>query len=196
MSSPENRDLYQARMYISEYGAIERARHDATAFHHTARHADASSGLVSLTRYPSGGPVDFMLDLPMTLRPRGLHLYDHSRPHQSVHLPTEIEKVYLLKTTLGLAEHDQIAARFFSPNDTVTELLNAEMDRLFAALNQSVPVFSERAFRRFVACVRMTLHETPPDDSTRVLAREALFDRIREYIATHIDRPPSAPTNC
>ena len=88
-----------------------------------------------------------------------------------------------------MAEHDQIAARFFYPGNAITDLLNAEMDRLFAALNRSVPVFSERAFQRFVACVRMTLRQKPPDESTRVLAREALFDRIREYIAAHIARP-------
>ena len=81
-----------------------------------------------------------MLDLPLAQRSRGLHLYDHSRPHRSVHLPTEIEKVYLLKTTLGLEEHDQIAARYFYPCNAVTDLLNAEMDRLFAALASDQPV--------------------------------------------------------
>lgn len=182
MFSPDNTGLHQGRMYINAYGWIERARYDAAAFHHTARHADTSSGLISITRYPNGGPFGYGFLLPPELRPRAKLLFDHAQIYQSVHMPTVIENVYLLKTSVGLRENDLVTPRVFQPGTAYADLLNAEMDHLLADLDSPVPTFLEHDFQRFMACVTMALRDTAPDEPVRGLAREALFDLIRDDI--------------
>lgn len=185
---------FHARVYVHRYGAIEKASYGSVIFDHAARHADASSGMISVTRYPVGGPIDQHAKLAPGLRPRAVFLFDHSVTYKSIHFAAELENIYLLKTTLGLAETDQVPARRFLPGTAVADLLNSEMDRVFSVIEDSPPVFSERAFLRFAACVRAALRGRVSPGPDQALARDAVFDLIRDFIDANLSDARLGPT--
>jgi AraC-like DNA-binding protein len=184
---------FSARVYVHKYGAIERASYGGVMFDHATRHADASSGMISVTRYPAGGPVEPRISLSPSIRSRVLFLFDHSVTYKSLHFPAKLENIYLLKTALGLAETDQVPARRFIPGTPVADLLNSELDRVYSAMHDPSPIFSERAFLRFAACVRAVLRGRIPPGPERMLARDAVFDLIRDYIQANLGDPRLGP---
>ena len=186
---------FSTHVYIHRYGAIERADYGGVLFDHTARHADASSGMISVARYPIGGPIDQQIRILPEMRPRTLFLFDHGVSYNSFHFAAELENIYLLKTAIGLAETERVRARRFLPGTPYADLLNSEMDRVFAAMNDLPPVFSERAVRRLVACVRLGLrgHTSPGPD--QALARDAIFDLIRDYIHANLGNARLGPAD-
>lgn len=177
---------FRARVYLHRYGAIERASYGAVMFDHAAHHAEASRKLISVTRYPVGGPVDQHIRLSPDLRPRTLHLFDHSATYKSFHFQTELENIYILKSAIGLADTDQVRPRRFLPGTPLADLLNSEMDRVFAPIEDTPPVFSDLAFRRLMVCVRAALRGRTTVGRYQALAREAVLDLIRDHIHANL----------
>ena len=185
--STDETTRFRTHVYVHHCGAIEHARYGDVLFDHAGHHADASNGMISVARYPSGGPVEQHIRLAPAVRPRTLFMFDHAVPYKTFHFAAELQNMYVLKSALGLLKTDQVPARRFLPGTPLANLLNAEMDRVFAALDdKSPPVFSERAVLRFMACVRMAVRGrtlSGPDES---LVRDAMFDQIRDYIRANL----------
>ncbi len=185
--STDESTQFQTHVYVHHCGAIERARYGDVLFDHTGHHAEAARGLISVARYPRGGPVEQHVRLAPAMRPRTLFLFDHAVSYKTFHFAAELENMYILKTALGLAETDHVPARRFLPGTPLAVLLNAEMDRVFAALDdKSPPVFPERAVLRFMACVRMAVRGRTLSGLDESLVRDAVFDQIRDYIRANL----------
>jgi AraC-like DNA-binding protein len=187
MASPDNTGQFSSKMYVTPLGAVERAAYDAVTIHHNERHAEIVGGLISIGRYPTGGPVAFRLRIPATELPRTLTLFDQSQPFDSIHAPSVIQNIYLFKSTLGLRESEKTAFRVLRPGTPAGALLNAEMDRLFEAHGADSPVFYEDMLLRFIACVRVALSPEPVGPDIRRRARDALRDLICDFLKQNLN---------
>lgn len=188
-----NRGKYRGRNWFVDGQLISLVQTDATIARRNKRQIENCSNLVSIHRYLSGRVLGSAGDLTIDKPCGEVFLTDQALQIELVQTPLLAQSIFIPKHLIGYDSdlHDPFIR--FSNNRVVGDLINAEMDRLYAALFFA-PELAQSAFRRLTACIKVAIRSPDQDGDVRARARDAMADGICKFIELHLDSPDLSVT--
>ena len=181
--------FFRARQFFSDGLFLNHCQYGAKAAKHTQRHADQVGGTFRVQRFQYGGMIGHSHDTPFNIRPGMIALMDQAQSFEALHSASLSQGVYIPKELLDLEGDEPVEKPPLSRNSTFARLLHAELDRLYDPLLAGDLGLPMAAFERFLACVKLVLHNGRQAQDIRRQAREAMRDLICDYVERNLKDP-------
>lgn len=193
IDSPANTGVFEVNRVSHSRGAILRLKFDAIVSDHKKSHADASSGLIQIGRYLSGGAMTHPHFLPETDTPGAITIWDVADPCAMFHKASTLDCQLIHKGALGLRETDTIRPMRLPGQSLAARVLHNEWDNLTGVIEREGGRIYQDDYERFVDCVRMAVFPDGQNEGVRKHARLAQFDLVCKYIDARVNDPMFGP---
>ena len=182
-------DFFEASQFFSGNVFLNHCQYGAKSAKHTHRHTDQIGGTFRIQRFHRGGMMGNSGDTPFHIRPGMIAFMDQACTFEALHAASAVQGAYIPRSMLDLDGVDPTLNRPLTADTTLARLIHAELDNLYNPLLAGDLSLPAVAFERFLACVKMAIHEGRQDCDIRAKARDALFDLICQHIERHLASP-------
>ena len=128
-------------------------------------------------------------DQNLLFRPGEIQSADIYQRYESFTTEHRSHNLSLPRAELGVSDDVPVEFPTITESTAIGQLVFAEWDAIFTALNRADPTLRQNQLDRFTACLKIAMGAPPQREDVRVHAREALFQQICRYIETHLEDP-------
>ncbi|MEO1303489.1 MAG: hypothetical protein AAFV37_00845 [Pseudomonadota bacterium] len=156
-----------------------------TSTHLRADHLQNFGHTISVERLLYGESRGVSGDDCFIARPDEIEFGDQ-RLWTSINSAMRVQSVTLPKEMLGYDAGDVLPEAVATPTTRIGEMIFAEWDALFGALNGHGRPLKQSTIDRFITCLKIALGISPQREDIRAHARDALMRQIQRYIERHL----------
>lgn len=114
---------------------------------------------------------------------------DYAHEFSAIHTAARTQGVFIPHHLLGLRPGELNGFRLIRAGSTPAQILNQELDSVFATLKAGGTTMPRRQIDRLTGCLQFAVGANETELSPRALHRDALFDLIRQFIESNLDSP-------
>ena len=182
MYSAENTGHFTYDAYFCDHGVFAQTRYDAVAMERTADHMPKTRGVITITRYVSGGPLFFVPNIPKEKYPGTIVLSDYGQPSFNFHTATTAQLAMINKSSLGIADDDIIPSILVPGGSELSKQFNRLYDDVFERVQAHQDLMGRPELEAFFEFVTGVIDSNNKSGDIRRRARHQLYDKICEFI--------------
>lgn len=120
--------------------------------------------------------------------PGEIHCSDDYQCYESFTTERQSHNVTVPRAQLGVSEETPFEFPDIRQNTAIGQLVFAEWDAIYAALDRGDRALSHNQLDRLAACLKIAMGANPQREDVRAHAREAIFREICRHIETNLEQ--------
>ena len=188
LSMEHNVGRADAKLWLGESCGFVAIEDDAALVRRSRKQADHASETMFLTRWVGSAIRGLVDDQTLDYDPRGVYLMDNGVAVSMVQSRNTHEGIEIPKSLLGFDPDQHPTLICLSRSPILKEVLNADLDHIFAGLNGRNVLDRDR-LQRVLATVKVAIGSEYQDGDVRRRARDGVADLICRFVEQKLDDP-------